>query len=436
MGLGSPKLDSRNFSTSYTYPLTLDEKLKTGDFYRKARELLTTRLKLIEDTSKLGLHSGPHRPCASCQSRNKQVKDAFLEYYESEEPGSLYAGNEQYIRELGDLCEGLDWESSSSSLRISALQDHNDDFLRDHLQLEFCTPSDEDSAEQLEFKRQLKRMFLKSTNGSSTDISEIIEAYAIYQMKQCRDTDAYNFQYRLQETRTAEERARLFTTYYCEIEPQDSATVKTLKAKYARQFNELLPHDIVLGAMKEEANRIYEHELGSLRSKANELQMAKSASMKEKRRRAEQADQRLLAKNEERSRYASCALRNCPNDIDLYEDPIECVICDWLASKDETRSRVYYCSLAHADEDFVSRSSVSFAWTLLMWFRRSTIGCITSAAWAHIVILVCLAVHQEKEKAGCVQIVRNMVSPVISARLNASSSIWFVVILQLVGSID
>lgn len=435
MALGSPKLDSRNFSMSYTYPLNLDEKLKTGDFYRKSRELLITRLKLIEDTSKLGIHSGPHRPCVTCQSRNKQIKDAFLEYYESEEPGSLYAGNEQYLRELGDLFEGLGWESSSS-LRISALQDHNDDFLRDHLQLEFCTPSDEDSAEQLESKRQLKRMFLKSTNGSSTDISEIIEAYAIYQMKQCRDPDAYNFQYRLQETRTAEERARLFTTYYCEIEPQDSAAVKTLKAKYARQFNELLPHDIVLGAMKEEANRIYRHELGSLRSKANELRMAKSASMKEKRRRAEQADQRMLAKNEERSRYASCALRNCTNDIDLYEDPIECVICDWLASKDETRSRVCYCSLAHADEDFVSRGFVNSAWTVLMWSRRSMIGRIISAAWAHIVTLVCLAVHQQKQKAGCVQIVHNMVSPVTSARLSASSSIWSVVHFQLVRLMD
>jgi hypothetical protein len=177
--------------------------------------------------------------------------------------------------------------------------------------------------------------------------------------------------------------------------------------------------------MQEEANRIHDYEIGGLRSKANELQMAKSASMKEKRRRAEQADQRMLARNEEKGRYASCALRNCNNDVDLYEETIECALCDWLSRKDGARSRVYYCSLAHADEDFVSyHGDDCISWLLLTCSRTSTIVRFINVVWGHIVISVCLVAHPEKQMAEYVLIVLNMESPIISAHYSALSSTW------------
>ena len=328
---------------SYTYPLTLDEKLKQGDAYRRAKDNLLTRLRTIDETfpTSQTSHTG-EVDCESCIFKKRQIKDAFAEYYLSNDPGHWDAGNTRYREEIENL-------NTYNRLELVHFDEVHEAHLRGHLQLDFCTPRDTDNTDILSSKTRIAHMF-----QDGAPLNDIIDVYARDQLKLCPTPDARDFQFHMQNLKTPEERAQLYAKYYCTIEPQDSTAVKTMKGKYARQFSELIPHDIVLASMRKEANKLHEAEISKLRAKANEMQMAKSASMKEKRRRAELADQRMLAKNEERSRYAMCELHSCTNELDLHEDTMECVLCDWLASKDPTRSRAYYCSLAHADEDFVS----------------------------------------------------------------------------------
>lgn len=222
--------------------------------------------------------------------------------------------------------------------------------LRAHLKADFGASLPYDTADSIAFRDE----FLNYIWDKDVPLRDIFSFYFKEQHNMHESQDAADFVNQLQTTSNAEQRAQIYIKYYCTINPNDSPVLKNFKSKYARQFSELQSHDTVLAAMYEEAEKSQAKNLEKLKGELNELQLAKSATMKHKKRRAEQADQRMLDRDVEESKYVRCGLPKCRLDVDLSEETIECVICDWLVRKRASKRRTYYCSVEHAEEDFVS----------------------------------------------------------------------------------
>jgi hypothetical protein len=231
---------------------------------------------------------------------------------------------------------------------LGDIQDFYENALRNHLKLDLCSPNPDDTSEGYAFKRMISEMF-----DNKRSLEEIIDVYTRGQLSASGSQEAHDFLARLQQTTTAEERADIYSKFYCNPHWNDSTTVKNFKAKHARQFAELGTHDAVIRSMQDEAEKYQAQQLDALKSALNDFQMAKSATMKHKKRRAEQADLRMSDREAEETRYMRCGLPGCHRDVDLLEESIECGLCDWLASNDSSRKRVYYCTVEHAEQDFV-----------------------------------------------------------------------------------
>jgi hypothetical protein len=145
--------------------------------------------------------------------------------------------------------------------------------------------------------------------------------------------------------------------YYCRPAWADSPQQKAFKAKYARMFGELIPHDEVLAAMEKEAADSHASKIDVLQREISELQMAQSAHLKVKAKK-EEKHERMILDREPSPKMVQCSLDGCANEVNLLADTIECAICEWLHRKGGERGRYVYCSVEHADEDFVS--SLSF----------------------------------------------------------------------------
>lgn len=326
------------------HPGSLDYKLVQGDSFRRSKGILESRLRSIDEAQSSiqpDLHTG-QPDCSSCVSKKRQIREAFQYYYLTPEPERWDTGVPQYREQMERMIHAEDKYS------LHDLQSFHDVALRDHLRNDFCTPHSTDRPENSAVRRMVADMF-----DNSFPLSEIISEYMKGQINASGSIDAATFLMQLQNTRDQESRATIYQHYYCNNDNSDSSAVKALKVKYGRQFGDFIPHDVVISAMREEAERSHSHGIDQLKSKVNELQMAKSASMKEQKRRAEQADQRMIDKHAETSKHAECSLPGCHVKIDLMDETIECGLCDWLASKSSSRSRAMYCSIDHAEQDFV-----------------------------------------------------------------------------------
>jgi hypothetical protein len=221
--------------------------------------------------------------------------------------------------------------------------------LREHMKQDLCTPQPTDSLETRALKSMTSNMF---DNGRPT--SEILSDYAATLEQSASNQDEAAFVSALNVSKTKEERAQIYIRYYCSPSWNESPQQKAFKAKYTRMFEQLVPHDEVVAAMMKEAEDAQSSKIEALQRELSELQMAQSAHFKVKAKK-EEKDQKIMMDRESSPKMVQCSLDCCANEINLLADAIlECAICEWLDRKGGERGRYVYCSIEHADEDFVS----------------------------------------------------------------------------------
>jgi hypothetical protein len=219
---------------------------------------------------------------------------------------------------------------------------------REHLKQDLCRPTSRDTPQIQGLKTSTAAQF---DGGRPT--ADILSDYAAGIERSAPNPDAAAFASAINNSRTKEERATVYANYYCRPSWADSPQQKAFKAKYARLFEALLPHDEVLSAMKKEAEDSHASKIDVLQREIGELQMAQSAHMKVKAKK-EEKDHKMMMEREPSPKMVQCSLNDCANEVNLLSDTIECAICEWLHRKGGERGRYVYCSVEHADEDFVS----------------------------------------------------------------------------------
>lgn len=246
---------------------------------------------------------------------------------------------------------------------------------RDHLKQDLCRPTTRDMPQLRALKSSTAAQF-----ESGRPTADILSDYAAAIERIAPDPDAAAFAAAINNSRTKEERASVYSNYYCRPSWADSPQQKAFKAKYARLFESLLPHDEVLSAMKKEAEDSHASKIDVLQREISELQMAQSAHMKVKAKK-EEKDHKMTMERDPSPKMVQCSLDGCANEVNLLSDTIECAICEWLQRKGG-RGRFLYCSVEHAEEDFVSFLPCATCLSNADISRMSTIATSTHAVWA------------------------------------------------------
>ncbi|KAH6710649.1 hypothetical protein BKA61DRAFT_99981 [Leptodontidium sp. MPI-SDFR-AT-0119] len=329
-------------NNSSTYPHSHDRRLQSGDQFRESKEQLEANLSTIDRfyaSPEAGPHDGPPN-CQRCGKKKRDVARAFYDYYLSNDPRAWYADHAQYKQEMHRRFENPD---------VYSLDDNHAFFqsvLREHLKQDLCTVRSTDDAIITGFKYRTSDLF---NEGRSTD--EILDAYLGHVSSIAPGPGTVAFDSALQDSTTREERAQLYINYYCASSWNDTPAVKAIKAKHARMFEALVPHDQVLASWRKDAQDSQASKILELQGKLSDIKMAQSAYLKSKKRKAEK-DQRMVDR-EPTPRIEQCTLGGCPIEINLVtEEVIECAICEWMDRKGGERGRAVYCSLEHANEDF------------------------------------------------------------------------------------
>ncbi|KAM3073006.1 hypothetical protein ACMFMG_008725 [Clarireedia jacksonii] len=232
---------------------------------------------------------------------------------------------------------------------LAAIHRRADTELRSHLKKDICAPAPGDTEEITGYKSILAH---ELDEGKS--IPKILGMYLENQFKTGSNSDVIDFNRELNATTSDEERIPLYIKYYCADSWANSTNIKNFKAKYSRMFEQGMPHDAVVAAMRKEVSTSREVEISDLKRRLNELNLAQSAHLKAKAKKAEKdqmKDQRNMSLVGESK--AVCAYEDCSKDIDLGVDEgiIQCVVCDWIDGLINGEKSTYYCSPEHAHMD-------------------------------------------------------------------------------------
>jgi len=293
---------------------------------------------------------------------------------------------------------------------------------REHLKQDLCTPVEKDTPQTFSLKSATAHQF-----DSGRPTADILSDYAAAIERIAPNPDAAAFASAINNSRSQEERAHIYMNYYCRPAWADSPQQKAFKVKYARMFEALVPHDEVLAAMKKEAADSQANKIDVLQREISELQMAQSAHMKVKAKK-EERHERMILDREPSPKMVQCSLDGCANEVDLLGATIECAICEWLHRKGGERGRYVYCSVEHADEDFVSRLPV-FLWCCRKADEHRMNMIVTSmrAAWA---IAACTTRKQDhlgiQTQLASARTARKRNSSRFSARRTAFIITWYV----------
>ncbi|RDW92612.1 hypothetical protein BP5796_02006 [Coleophoma crateriformis] len=324
------------------YPLTLSQRVQQRDLFRADRTTLEAKLTQIREACNSKVQCEGEFP--SCNKHVLAAIEEYRQYYLNPAPGRWHSELLSYREEMTAMFANEDCTLDQIHERASRE-------LRHHLQSDLCVLNNEDSESMRAYKKAALEML-----SSGRDIGEVLEYYLNEQINSIADEEVQRFIWALQEASTPEERIPLYVRYYCQPLPSDSKSMENFKAKYARQFQQGIPHDSVLESMRKEAEGSRSAGNNDLQARLVDLQMAQSAHMKSLARKAAK-DQKM--KNAEPSPQPidmPCSIPDCGVRVDLedeeYPGPIECSLCDWLSQKDETRKRYPYCTRQHAEQDF------------------------------------------------------------------------------------
>jgi hypothetical protein len=324
-------------STSTARRQSLDQRLFQGDNLRDAKKRLEDSLRRIEhsyassSSSEYPAHSGQDG-CDRCAGKRRDIGGAYYIYFLNSLPGIWSSeASEEYRHKLNRTYN--DPESSLDDLH-SVFRSAVRNYLKQNLGSKYG-PS----------RAELEEMF-----NEERSTSEILNTCLEKAQQRAPNRNAASFIAELQHIRTPEERAQLYAKYYCSYFWTDPSHVKNFKAKYARMFEQLMPYDEVVAAMRKEAAESQSSKLAGLRRQLNELEMAQSAHLKAQARK----DQKMRDR-EPSPGMVQCSLPGCANEVDLATDEtIECAVCEWLERRGSEKGRAFYCCLDHAEEDFVS----------------------------------------------------------------------------------
>lgn len=325
-----------------TFPFSIDERVSQAERFQRAKEELESKLKSIRNfyaSPHAPAHSGPPN-CARCKTKNRRVAEAYYDFYQANAPW-----NSSRPSDISDLDKVF---NDPQGPQLKEMRRIFQTVLREHLKNDLCAPQQGDDADIKKYKAATANML---QNGR--DIQDTIKYYTEEQLQASKIPGTADFIKTLQGAKNPTQRAQAYVNFYCKIYPEDTPQQKNFKTKYARMFESLTPHDIVVGAMQKEAEESQASKVSALQREMDELQMAFSAHQKNKAKKAEK-DQRIHDR-ELSPRYVSCNLEECPLDsINISnEEIIECAICEWLERKGRRRGPIYYCSIEHAEEDFV-----------------------------------------------------------------------------------
>ncbi len=332
-------------SNPNSYPHSLDRRIQAGDQFRESKALLESTLNSIErfySSPEAGPHSGPPS-CERCSKQKHDIAKAYYDYYLSNDPRAWFTDYSQYKHEIQRRFENPD---------IYSLDDINSVFqraLRDHLKQDLCASQPGEPGNITKFKSQTADVFSEGDRSTA----EVLTAYLQNIPLLGLNPDAVSFILALQNTSRPEERAPIYIQYYCTPRWNDSPAAKAFKGKYARMFESLAPHDEVLAAMKKEAEGSQASKSAELQVMLSDIKMAQSAHLRNKKRKAEK-DQRMIDR-EPSPRFEQCTLGGCRNEINLSQGQVvECALCEWMDRKGGEKGRAIYCSVEHAEQDFVS----------------------------------------------------------------------------------
>ncbi|PQE21332.1 hypothetical protein CJF32_00006456 [Rutstroemia sp. NJR-2017a WRK4] len=308
--------------TGPVYPLPFDQRLAQGDNYRKDKEILEKTLQSIHNfykTPYASAHTGEHLDCERCIGLKRQVKQAYREWYLSEEPDRWYSRLFDYRTELQAMFEKPD------EYDLAAIHQRADTELRSHLKRDICAHAPGDTDEVTGYKLIAAREL-----DEGKPIPEVLGAYLENQFKSCPSSDLADFIRELNATTSDEERIPIYIRFYCADLWADSSNIKNFKAKYSRMFEQGIPHDTVVAAMRKEISASREVEISDLQRRLNELNLAQSAHLKAKAKKAEKdqmKDQRNMSLVE--IGKAVCAYDECSKNIDsgVGDEVVQCVEC-------------------------------------------------------------------------------------------------------------
>lgn len=329
-----------------TYPLTLGERLIHADNYRIDHKALQETLESIEKFYQSN-YATPHTPdhvnCESCIGKDRQTRTAYRDWYLSEDPDRWYSRLFDYKTKLQSMFE------QPKIYTLDDIHKRADLEFRAHLKRDLCAHRSDDNEDVTRFKDQI----VEELDGGR-NISKVLTTYLTEYVKMCPDPDHVDFVLRLHDTTTSKQRIPIYINYYCNPSRLDSASVRNLKSKYSRMFENEVPHDEIVTMMEKENFRMKETEIAQLQRRLNELNLAQSAHLKAKAKKAEKDSIKYQRHQEVANESkALCSYDSCDEDVDLAvpEGAIQCIFCDWIASQvpeDRDHKRAYYCCPDHA----------------------------------------------------------------------------------------
>jgi hypothetical protein len=265
--------------------------------------------------------------------------------------------------------------------------------LMEHFKADMCAYRPGESKASVEYKNRVEELLHTNSVEEALRAAQVIKMDTIAMVPgmggqggvdgKHEVTHPAGFEIRLQQTKTAEQRADLYFDYYCTGAWNDTPQSRNMKLKYGKMFKEGAPHDEVIAKWRQEAKEMKGKEVDKLKQKLGELKMAHSAQLKSRKRKQEK-DARMKDREYVVVPYmVECSLPSCEVQMDVsQEGPIECAICDWLSRKGDGRKRFFYCSEEHNELDFVRcLYSVPSGVLMLMRNRMSTISANTPVLW-------------------------------------------------------
>lgn len=355
--------------------------------FRIEKKKLQDTLRSIEEKSS-SLDEEPHTGqsgCPCCNAKNQKILQAYENYFFSPDPTTWYAELPEYKPAMQARFKNIknpikqdlkDLHSISSAMLYDYILASARD-INININIEQSSPGIEKKTERIPIQQLIEKFYdALITNSPSADAQNLISS--------------------LQETKTATERAPLYIQYYCAPSANDTLQQRNFKAKYARIFETNSTHDEVLRAMRKEAQELNIEKINALHKELGELQLAQSAHLKNKAKKAEK-NQRIRDRDQS-PKAMCCSLDKCKKELDPSKENIECAICEWIDSKGGGKGRLFYCSIEHAEEDFVKLSLMQQIWAD---FKRLTMIVKSTNALPEIdAFTIPKLVHQARQLLG------------------------------------
>jgi hypothetical protein len=330
-----------------TYPLNMEQRLQQGDAFRESSERLKSSLSDIERQYLKGKQTQIAR---FRKEKQDLIRSCYEEYYMSSDPRAWYNQLSTYKREMHNLLD------RPNEFNLTVIHHTYNKLLQTHLINDLTAGMPSNPREIRAMQEMAYEAFQHHSGSSDGDFRNQIIYFLSLLQERAPSRAMADAVRKLQTTKSPTDRSKLFINYYCSPSPDDTVQQKNFKAKFARMFDQSVPHDEVYESMQKEAHSSKEVNLRNYRNELEGLQGALAAQQKLKKRKEEK--DRPMPDQESTPGTTICSFSSCSRHLDLSEMQLECAVCQWLDAKGSGCTRFFYCSLEHAEEDFVRTSNL------------------------------------------------------------------------------